>query len=391
VVSGHTGFVEISNSFADKIDSKRHEGNLLSIEVERIRFLGGMVAVIPHQGNLDQINTFNWGERTVVNHSCGNSSETVVQAYLYAVMWMKGGPVGLGTDLNGFAGLPGPRFGNEACPGKGTTQRPVGVYYPFVAGASGVTLDRSVVGQKTFDFNYDGLAHVGMLPDLIADFKALGLTDADLSPLLNSAQGYINVWRKVQAKAPVPTNPNNSKFVSQSVSEIMEPGQSQSVAVTIQNTGTTTWRKSSFYKLGSQGSQDNTFWSLNRVDLPVDVTPGGQVTFRFNIVAPTQGIGAGLTHFFEWQMVEGVEWFGDTTPLTRIRIAPKQGTTTTIPDVFELNWGTAKKKILDAFLNPIITGTNVADAWVDSQSPESGKVVATGTTVNVHLTTGLKP
>jgi len=44
-----------------------------------------------------------------------------------------------------------------------------------------------------------------MLPDLIADFRALGLTDADLSPLLNSAQGYIDVWRKVQAQVYVPT------------------------------------------------------------------------------------------------------------------------------------------------------------------------------------------
>jgi len=201
VVSGHTGFVDISNG------DKRHEGNLLPDEVERIRALGGIVAVIPHQGNLEQINTFDGGAGgTKVWHSCGNSSETLVQAYLYAVSKMKGGPVGFGTDLNGFAGLPGPRFGigKDSCPGN-----PVGpggsdsqhknlVSYPFVADASGATLDHSIVGQKTFDFNYDGLAHVGMLPDLIADFKALGLTETDLSPLLYSAQGYIDVWRRCQ-------------------------------------------------------------------------------------------------------------------------------------------------------------------------------------------------
>jgi microsomal dipeptidase-like Zn-dependent dipeptidase len=51
VVSGHTGFAEISHG------DKSHEGQLLPEELERIRRLGGMVAVIPHQGNLDEIDT----------------------------------------------------------------------------------------------------------------------------------------------------------------------------------------------------------------------------------------------------------------------------------------------------------------------------------------------
>ena len=205
VVSGHTGFVEISNG-DEKYEDKRYEGNLLPREVERIRALGGMVAIIPYQGKLNQINTYDSGAGgTLVEHTCGNSSETVVQAYLYAASKMKGGPVGFGTDMNGGIGLPGPRFGPEACPGGGRSQHGKGVSYPFVADASGATLYRSMVGQKTFDFNNDGLAHVGMLPDLIADFKALGLTDADLSPLLNSAQGYIDAWRKVRTNGPMPS------------------------------------------------------------------------------------------------------------------------------------------------------------------------------------------
>jgi hypothetical protein len=109
------------------------------------------------------------------------------------------------------------------------------------------------------------------------------------------------------------------------------------------------------------------------------VAPGGQVTFYFKIVAPSQGVGSGITHFFEWQMVqEGVEWFGITTPLTTIHIGPKQGSTTTVPDVMEQNGSTAKKMLLDAFLNPSVTGaTNDPNAWVDSQLPKGGTVVAT--------------
>lgn len=37
-------------------------------------------------------------------------------------------------------------------------------------------MPQSVVGDKTFDSNEDGLAHVGMLPGLIAGLESQGLT-----------------------------------------------------------------------------------------------------------------------------------------------------------------------------------------------------------------------
>jgi microsomal dipeptidase-like Zn-dependent dipeptidase len=195
VLSGHTGFVEICRG------GKRHEGQLLPEEVERIRKLGGMVAIIAHQGTQEEIITWQGPGQPVIPHTCGNTSNTVVQAYLYAVSKMQGSPVAFGTDLNGFAGLPGPRYGREACPG-GRTAEPAGqVSYPFTAAASGRSMNRSVVGQKTFDFNVEGLAHVGMLPDLIADFEAMGLRQADLDPLLNSADGYVTMWEKAWRRA----------------------------------------------------------------------------------------------------------------------------------------------------------------------------------------------
>jgi microsomal dipeptidase-like Zn-dependent dipeptidase len=127
----------------------------------------------------------------VVPHVCGYSSNTFAQAYLYAVSQSGQAPVALGTDFNGFAGLPGPRFGDEACPGGagGASSDPVA--YPFTALATGRPMGRSVIGEKTFDVNVEGLAHVGMLPDLIADLQAQGLSPADLDPLTRSAEGYL--------------------------------------------------------------------------------------------------------------------------------------------------------------------------------------------------------
>jgi microsomal dipeptidase-like Zn-dependent dipeptidase len=195
VVSGHAGFIDINNG------AKRHEGQLTADEVRRIVDLGGMVSVILCQGQLDEVNTWRGPGQTVVEHVSGNTSNTTVQAYLYAAAKSNGGPVAFGTDFNGFAGLPGPRFGDEAAPG-GTTnaanQKELG--YDFTAVATGQQMPKSVVGAKTFDINVDGLAHVGMLPDFIADWQAQGLTEQDLGPLLRSASGYVDLWVSAYAR-----------------------------------------------------------------------------------------------------------------------------------------------------------------------------------------------
>jgi microsomal dipeptidase-like Zn-dependent dipeptidase len=192
VVAGHVGFVEISNG------DKNHEGQLLPSEVERIRAVGGMVGVILHQGDLHDIDTWRGSNQTVVDHISGNTSNTMVQAYMYAVAKMMGGPVAFGTDYNGFAGLPGPRYGPDNSPGgkTGPPTPPGKLAYPFTALATGAQMGPSVIGQKTFTISDDGPAHVGMLPDLIAEYQAMGLTAADLDPLMSSAEGYVTLWEK---------------------------------------------------------------------------------------------------------------------------------------------------------------------------------------------------
>jgi microsomal dipeptidase-like Zn-dependent dipeptidase len=195
VVAGHAGFVEISSG------GKRHEGQLLPEEADRIRRLDGMVAIIVNQGKLHEIQTWRTAGQPVIEHTCGGTSNTLVQVYRYTVAKMQGRPVGLGTDFNGFAGLPGPRFGPDAAPGGQRGPAPDNpVRYPFTA-ATGVRMDPSVIGQKAFVVNTDGLAHVGMLPDLIADLQAQGLTPTDLGPLLHSAEGYVALWDKAWSRS----------------------------------------------------------------------------------------------------------------------------------------------------------------------------------------------
>jgi hypothetical protein len=133
-----------------------------------------------------------------IDYTCGNSSQAVAQAYRYAITHTRGGPVGLGTDLNGFAGWPSPRFGSEACSGGGNSAGEPMLTYPATIKATAVSIpvDKSVVGTRTYDFNFDGFAHIGMLPDMIADFEAMGMQPPELDALFFSAEGYIRLWER---------------------------------------------------------------------------------------------------------------------------------------------------------------------------------------------------
>jgi len=71
-------------------------------------------------------------------------------------------------------------------------------------------LSRSFAGEeRDFDINLDGMAHYGMLPDLLQDMRNVGLTAEDLIPLFRSAYDYVQMWetcvrraRKVAATLP---------------------------------------------------------------------------------------------------------------------------------------------------------------------------------------------
>jgi len=194
-MSGHTGLVDLCRGNAAS------EGQLTADEVERVYGTGGMISPIVRQGSIAETGTWTRPAGRTIPHTCSNSSNSFAQAYLYLVDRAPGHPIAIGTDLNGFAGLPGPRFGSERCPGNGRRKpgQQTGITYPFTS-VSGQELGPSQIGQKRYDMNVDGLAHVGMLPDLIADLSAMGLSSADLQPLVTSAQAWADTWSKAWAK-----------------------------------------------------------------------------------------------------------------------------------------------------------------------------------------------
>lgn len=105
---------------------------------------------------------------------------------------------GFAFDLNGFAGAPGPRFGERSsC---STPQTDEGITYPFTSYAGDVTLEQPVVGNRTLDFNTEGMVHLGLVAEVIEDVRRDGVTDEELEPLFKSAEGYIRVWEKSESR-----------------------------------------------------------------------------------------------------------------------------------------------------------------------------------------------
>ncbi len=192
LVSGHSGFTDLY------MGAKKHEGQLTAAEVKTLVDMHGMLAPILHQGSRAEVKTYaRAAAPNPVIADCGNSAKSFAQAYLYAVDKMQGGAVAFGSDLNGLAGMPTPRFGPYACGGDGAEQTGK-VQYPIDLHGFGDPMPESQAGYRKFDINVDGYAHVGMFPDFVAELRALGVSETDLLPLFSSAEAYIQLWERAE-------------------------------------------------------------------------------------------------------------------------------------------------------------------------------------------------
>lgn len=181
------------------------------LQARRILKLGGLLGPITNQHELKD---FPGG---TVDNDCARSTKTWAQSYQYALSLLRevgSGGVAMGTDFNGLNQQPGPRYGPHAASGLKDDRlrekrRPVqqmlqrnkpplpysGTMYrtaaPFV---------KARAGSREFDFNTDGLAHVGLLPDFIRDLVHVGMTDAQLEPLFSSAEAFLRMWESCETQ-----------------------------------------------------------------------------------------------------------------------------------------------------------------------------------------------
>jgi microsomal dipeptidase-like Zn-dependent dipeptidase len=158
-----------SHSFMHKAkDGRRHRNQ------RRMLNNGGFVATYVQ----DADRAYNYAE----------DLEVVKQTpYLHAV--------GIGTDTSGLSAQPRGR-GNAA-------SNPL--RYPFTT-EFGLTFDRQVSGNRTFDLNNEGMAHYGLLADLIQDTREQAGSEV-YEALMKSAEGYLQMWERAESN-------NNAQHVN---------------------------------------------------------------------------------------------------------------------------------------------------------------------------------
>jgi microsomal dipeptidase-like Zn-dependent dipeptidase len=88
--------------------------------------------------------------------------------------------VGLGSDTGGFNELPGP----------------APLSYPFRPFRGHVVFGRQQTGTRTFDLSKDGVAHYGLIPDLLAKMQAEPHGREAMAVLFHSAEAYLETWKR---------------------------------------------------------------------------------------------------------------------------------------------------------------------------------------------------
>jgi len=213
LISGHTSFRDMlpdrSKDFRYMHIAQRNrrlagEFHKSVTNIQKIVQTGGMIAPI-----LTQRAQRNYsGSYGRFNNNCFDSSKTWAQTYLRALDLMGGQNVALGTDVNGAAPFPGPRFGKNAC-GEGringrwvvaqkAAQQGTVLNYGNVYRTLGKRLDESVTAGRWFNINTDGVAHYGMIPDMLADLENLGMSQSQLDVLWRSAETFVDLWESMQ-------------------------------------------------------------------------------------------------------------------------------------------------------------------------------------------------
>ena len=120
---------------------------------------------------------------SVVASSTPGPNRQVAQAYDFGRLGLKV-PMALGSDLNGFIQQTRPRFGPQACSASFPTE---------ALRQARDERNEGVPGIGT-DFDELGMAHMGVVLDLLDDLDALG---TDTAPLRSSANDFLRMWERV--------------------------------------------------------------------------------------------------------------------------------------------------------------------------------------------------
>lgn len=209
VMASHVGPFDL------KADAFQTEQVRRTDQLRRIFQTGGMTGIIYSVGVEEYAPRKEAPVRVPI--SCGGADRWA-NAYLYMKdlagggLRGSGGVVTVGSDWNGFASWPGPRFGQAPCQARATTggqplPKPAPVSYPLPLPAKLVpaaiggspTLPQLTLPRR-WSYDDEGMMHAGLTPEFMEDLRLVGLNLSDLEPLYRSARGVVELWRTARAR-----------------------------------------------------------------------------------------------------------------------------------------------------------------------------------------------
>ncbi len=110
----------------------------------------------------------------------GENANNFLSGYRRVLALTGNKQVCIGTDVNGFYPLPSPP--------------PVNARITY----GGSTITQCVMGSKTWDFNTEGVAHYGLMPDYIKSWEAAGMTTNEKEIFFKSAEYFAQMWEKCE-------------------------------------------------------------------------------------------------------------------------------------------------------------------------------------------------
>ena len=177
--------------------------------------IGGVVGIFMGQDGI--IDPPGQQTRIAVPNDCANSTNAFAWAYAYAHQMMNGHGAALSSDAT-YHDMSGPRFGPNACMGDlhpiGSIERRLNPQFfqvdrqanavRYTGGSSAAARARQSQPPLTqfrqdtisWDYNTDGWANYGVVPDMLQDAKNLGLDEAAMGTMFRSAQDYVDAWAK---------------------------------------------------------------------------------------------------------------------------------------------------------------------------------------------------
>jgi microsomal dipeptidase-like Zn-dependent dipeptidase len=163
LISGHNG---LRDGVSEHADHKVNENHRSRAQLERLSRLNGVFGL-------------GIGE---------NTSATYLSNFRRALPLMGNKAITMGSDINGFVVMPGPRSGSH-------------IIYNNETRDNDMTMCTFGPANKTWDYNRDGVAHIGLYPDFFQDLKDQGMTQRERQVFFNAADYLVNMWQQCERQS----------------------------------------------------------------------------------------------------------------------------------------------------------------------------------------------